>query len=78
MEEEKLLSEGDGSEELSEGAFGGGGDAVEEDGEGGVEEEGEGDGGVFEVVEVVGGDGSIRVEGLVAVGAYEEFHGDGG
>lgn len=32
---------------------------------------------MFEVVEVVGGDGSIRVEGLVAIGAYEEFHGDG-
>ena len=33
---------------------------------------------MFEVVEVVGGDGEVRVQGLVAVGADEEFHGDGG
>lgn len=48
--------------------------AVENDGEGCVGEECHGDGGVLEVVEVVGGDGSIGVERLVAGGADEEFH----
>lgn len=53
-------------------------DLVEDDGEGSVEEEGHGDGGVLEVVEVVRGNGPIWVKGLVAIRAYEEFHGYGG
>lgn len=81
VEEEELLAESDGAEELSQGVAcmiimrkG----TVEEEGEEGVGEEGEGDGGVFEVVEVVGGDGAVGVEGLVVLGSDEELHGDGG
>ncbi|KAH0452178.1 hypothetical protein IEQ34_019477 [Dendrobium chrysotoxum] len=79
VEKEKLLSEGGGGGEDCEGLGGGAGGSgqVEDYGEGGVEEEGEGDGSVFEVVEMVGGDGEIVVEGLMAFRADEEFHGDG-
>lgn len=45
-------------------------------GEDGVDQEGHGHGGVFEVVEMSGGNGSIGVEGLVVNGSDEEFHGN--
>lgn len=75
VEEEELLGEGGGGGEEGEGV--GGGVGFEGGGEGGEEEEGEGDRGVFEVVEVVGGDGEVGVKRLVAGGTDEEFHGDG-
>lgn len=41
-----------------------GGEAVKDEDEGDVREEGERDG-VFKVMEVIGGDGEVRVKGLV-------------
>lgn len=80
VEHEELLRKGDCADGLGEAELEAGipeAGSVKDDGEGGVGEEGEGDGGVLEVVEVIGGDGPVVVEGLVAGGADEELHGDG-
>lgn len=77
-EEEELLRQREAAEEVGEGESRRRGELVEDDGEGGVGEEGERDGGVLEVVEVVGGDGAVGGEGVVAVGHDEELHRDGG
>lgn len=77
VEEEELLSESYGGCELSQRELSLGVGSVEEDGGGCCGEESEGDGGVFEVVEVVRGDGAVEVKGLVCSGGDEKLHGYG-
>lgn len=78
VEQEELLKEDGCSEELDQHAGIENTCAVEDYGEYCLGEDGEGDGGVLEVVQMVGWDGEVVVEGLVAARADEEFHGDGG
>lgn len=77
-EYEQLLGEGGGGEEQRDllALPDRGAEAVEGDGEGGVDEEGERDGSVLKVVEVVGGDSAVIVEGIVLRRADDELHGD--
>lgn len=74
VEEKQLLSKCYGPKKLGENELGLGLGTVEDDGRSCVEEEGDGDGRVFEVVEMVGGNGSIWVKRLVPIWANEEFH----
>lgn len=76
VEDEELLAKGDGSEELGEGMSGFlRGHSVKKDGESGVGKEGEGHDAVFKVVEVIGRDGEVGVERLVASRSDEELKG---
>ncbi|GAB4856115.1 hypothetical protein Ancab_024755 [Ancistrocladus abbreviatus] len=75
VEEEELLREGDDSDELEDVGVGFGAELVEEDGRDCVDEKGKGDGCMFEVVKVVGRDGAVSIEGLVAIGADKKLHG---
>lgn len=80
VEEEELLAECEGSNKLKDLVLGRDvmvGPLVEGEGKEGVDEEGEGNGRVLEVMEMVRRDGPVGVEGLVAVRANEELHGDG-
>ena len=61
VEEEKLLREGDGGDEIVEAAGRFGAELVDEDGESPVDKYGEGDGGVLKVVEMVGRNGAVEV-----------------
>lgn len=74
VEEKQLLGKCYGSKKLGEYELSLGLGTVEDDGRSCVEEEGDGDGRVLEVVEMVGGNGSIWVKRLVAIWANEEFH----
>ena len=78
VEEEKLLPKSHGAQKLCQLKISFGTKAVQNNREGSKDKESQGNVGVFDVVEMVGRDGAVGVEGVVPLRPDEELHGYGG
>jgi len=76
VDKKKLLCKGYGCQQMSKLILSFAAFSIKNYGKDGIDQERHGHGGVFKVVEMGGGNGSIRVKWLVMNGSNEELHGN--